>query len=95
MTVRANEIAAGQFFRKRRGTYVYMRISASAVRYLQLPADKVYGVCFNGNVAAVAPDTRITPCTVADFAQNIEDDRAWHRQVGARGNVDDPYELDK
>lgn len=82
--VKASEIQQGQFFRKRRGTYVYLRVSESSVRFLKLPEDKIYGVCFNGNVAVVDPDTFVERCVVGDFVKNIEDQDAWHQMVGAR-----------
>ena len=95
--IKASAVPQGQFFRKRRGEYVYLRISESSLKFMKVDTTKVYGVCFNGNVAVVGPDTLVEPCSLSDFTKNIDDDRAWHTTVGARLNpvVDDPYELDK
>jgi hypothetical protein len=91
---KASEIPRGGFFRKKTGTYVYMRISAAAVRFHKLDENTVYGVCFNGNVADVPADKEVAVCTLAEFQENIDDDEAWHRAIGAR-DEDEFDDLDK
>lgn len=54
--VRAREVGAGRFFRKRTGEQLYIRISKASVRFMGLNRDKVYGVAFNGNTATMDSD---------------------------------------
>lgn len=84
-TVPASQIEEGEFFRKRTGKFVYMRLSPSSLRYhLKQDTDLVYGACFNGNVTAVSPETRVIRCTVKGLVKNIKDNRAWERLVGVK-----------
>lgn len=82
--VRAGTIQQGRFFKKLKGSYTYLRISESAVRFMKLNPDKVWGVCFNGNITDVNPDTLVEKCSLGDFVKNIDEDRQWHVDVGAR-----------
>ena len=59
------------YFRKPAGTYVYLRISPGSAKYLGLNTDRVYGVCFNGNIVAINPLKPVVLCDVFDMARNI------------------------
>ena len=66
-TVRAEEILQGECFRKKGGSYIYLRVSEAAVRFYietQLekddPHEKVYGVCLNnGNMCRMSKGTQV------------------------------------
>lgn len=79
--VPASTIKQGQFFRKRKGEYTYLRLSESSVKFMKLDLTKIWGVCFNGNVTSVEASTRVEDCSLGDFVKNIDDDRKWHREV--------------
>jgi len=66
-TVEARRIGDGGFFRKRPGTYVYMRMHDDAARFLGLDAGKIHGTGGHGGTASVDKETRVVPCTVHDF----------------------------
>ena len=83
LAVRARDIRQGGYFKKMKGSYTYLRISESSVKFLKLDPTLIYGVCFNGNVTAVKPDTLVERCTLGDFVKNIDNDREWHDAVGA------------
>ena len=82
--VPARTIEPGEFFRKRTGSYVYLRLSPDSLRYHRVrePDLLVYGACFNGNITEVLPDTLVVRCTAADFLGNIKEELAWERAVG-------------
>jgi len=61
------------YFRKQRGTYVYLRISNASVKHLRLDKDKIHGVCFNGNVTSIDPEKFIVVCDVLDMARNVQE----------------------
>lgn len=82
--IEAINIRQGQFFKKRKGDYTYLRISASSVKWLKVDPAKIYGVCFNGNITCVAPSTLVEPCSLGDFVKNIDNNRAWHLEVIGR-----------
>lgn len=66
--VRAGFIREGGCFRKKTGTYIYLRISESSLIHLLGEAYKphqIYGVClYNGNLAMVDVDQLVWPETV-------------------------------
>lgn len=76
--VPARELKQGEFFRKRTGTFAYLVISPDSARFLGLSDDKVYGVSYNGNVAAVAPDLPVARCSLVDFEANQAAEREWN-----------------
>lgn len=73
-TVPAGSIRDSDCFRKRQGTYVYLRISESSARFAKLDDRYVWGVCFNGNLVHVTPDTRVVPMDLADLQANAADE---------------------
>lgn len=77
--VHAKTIEQGQCFRKRNGTYAYLRISESAVKFHGLDQDAVYGVSYNGNMARVEADTLVEPVSVAVMAANQGEEDDWNR----------------
>lgn len=62
------------YFRKPAGTYVYLRIAPSSAKYYGLNTNRVYGVCFNGNMVALNPLKPVVLCDVFDMARNIYGD---------------------
>lgn len=82
--IEASNIRDGEYFRKKQGTYVYLRISNSSVGYINLDRTKVHGICFNGNITIVEPNTLVHRCTFEDFAKNVQDNRDWHEKVIGR-----------
>jgi hypothetical protein len=76
--VPARAIPRGGFFRKRRGEMAYLRISDSAVKYLRLDREKVYGVGYNGNVSVMEPDKLVIRTTVEQFLENIGDEQRFN-----------------
>lgn len=77
----AGHIKDGEFFRKKQGTYVYLKISESSVKYMKLDATKIHGVCYNGNMASVERTTLVERCTLGDFVKNIDNEREWHEAI--------------
>ncbi len=75
----------GGCFRKKTGSYVYMRLSESSVKFLKLDPDFVYGVCFNGNVAKVKKDTLVVPMQKVNIVVNDMETRAFERSIGVIG----------
>jgi hypothetical protein len=67
-TVPAEDIEQGECFRKKTGTYIYLRISDSAVRFYiekgldkEATPDKIYGVCLvNGNMCSADKHTPVS-----------------------------------
>ena len=60
-------IPEGECFRKPTGEFVYLRISTGSIHYLQLADNKVYGVCRNGNIAVMDPETSVVACDSTEF----------------------------
>lgn len=75
----------GGCFRKKTGSYVYMRLSESSVKFLKLDPDYVYGVCYNGNVAKVKKDTLVVPMPKTGIILNDLDTRAFEKSIGVIG----------
>lgn len=85
-TIPVEQIEQGQFFRKRTGTYVFLRMSPSSVKHLGLEGDNqfhVYGVCFNGNVTKVKIGTEVVSATVQEFLGNIKEQEDWNRKFSS------------
>lgn len=77
-TVRAEDIPTwAGYFRRPAGTYVYLRISKGSIKFhgmnTRLGDCKVYGACFNGNIAAFDPSDPVVRCDVFDMARNVYD----------------------
>ena len=79
--IEASNIRDGEYFRKKNGNYVYLKISNSSVGYINLDRTKTHGICFNGNITIVEPNTMVYRCTFEDFAKNVEEHRDWHLKV--------------
>lgn len=80
--VNIEKIRDGQCFKKRTGTYVYLRISSSSVRFLGLDPENAYGVCFNGNIAVIKPQTLVIPMKIDNMVNNQRSQDNWERAVG-------------
>lgn len=59
--VKAKDLPDRCYFRKRTGAYVFIRISANAVKFYGLKPDHIYGICYNGNMADIEPETLVIP----------------------------------
>lgn len=55
----ARDVPAGQCLRKLTGSHRYLKMSESAVEFLGLDKEKVYGVGYNGNVTVVRKGTKV------------------------------------
>lgn len=83
--VEAQEIPDwGGAFRKERGTYVYLKISKASAAFLKLDPAFIYGVTFNGNVAAVPLKTRVVPMTLKNMLENVAETERWEKDVGVK-----------
>lgn len=82
MKKEVGEIPQGSYFRKLTGSYVYLRISASSVKFLGLDEDWVYGVCYNGNTVKLKLDHPVIIESIDSFLGNIKDDQEWSKTVG-------------
>ncbi len=82
--VPASEIIGGQCFRKRTGTYVYLRISESSVRFAKMDEGVVWGVSYNGNLARVERDTKVVRMPSTTMLLNIDDHIKWCDIVGVK-----------
>lgn len=86
----AGELAAGEFFRKKGGTYVYMVVSESSAEFHNVhPAEHVFGVCFNGNMCAVKKDKQVVRMERETFFGPAEEQKRWEEAVGANPEADD------
>lgn len=85
-TVPAYEIDEGEFFRKRTGKFVYLRIKDSALEFYKVPVDNscIYGVCYNGGLTAVSFDTQVVRCSVYGMVRNIVNERRWEDMIGVK-----------
>lgn len=84
-TVPARDIDEGEFFRKRTGKFVYLRIKPSALEFHKVPiGDCIYGVCYNGGLTAVSFDTQVVRCSVYGLVRNITDERRWEDRMGVK-----------
>lgn len=84
MSVDARTIEPGQCWRKKTGEFVYLAISESAKNFHGLDADKLYGVCFNGNMAAVSYGVEVEPMPTSAMDDNRKALRTWEDLVGVR-----------
>ena len=82
--IEAHELSNGDCFRKRNGTYVYIKLSDSSVKYSGLDSNLVWGVCFNGNVTTVKPTTKVHRVALRDVYQNLVDLEEWEAMVGCK-----------
>ena len=82
--IEASNIRDGEYFRKKNGEYVYLKMSNSSIGYVNLDRTKTHGICFNGNITIVEPYTAVIRCTFEDFAKNVQDNRDWHEKVIGR-----------
>jgi hypothetical protein len=72
--VPVQSIQPGSWFRKKHGTYAYLRIGADSAKAMSLDWEaRIYGVAFNGNMVAVKPDTEVIPCTILTYLRNVSD----------------------
>jgi hypothetical protein len=74
-------------FRKRTGSFVYLKFSESSVRWLKLKEDLVYGVCYNGNVCWVKPETLVVEMPFSAIAGNAAGEMEWEKNVGVKGGL--------
>ena len=84
--VKAKEVEWGQCFRKKTGSYVYLRISEPSAKFHKLDPEKVYGVCFNGNITDIDPETLVVTMKPSDMDDNRKEHQDWHTMVGADFN---------
>ncbi len=90
--VQASEIPQGQCFRKRTGSYVYLRISPASLKFWGLNDEDVFGVCFNGNMCSLAGHTMVVqmpPIAMADNRIEDEDASAVFNDGMILGEVDE------
>lgn len=85
-TVPAKNIGQGEFFRKRTGEYVHLKLSDSSTKFLGLDTNYVYGVTHNGNMSKLNPETQVVKTDLWQFLRNIETEREWNNQF-ARSEV--------
>ena len=74
-------------FRKRTGSFVYLRLSEDAVRILELDPTLVYGVAYNGNIARVKPDTMVEEMSIQDMLANQRSEDEWNANMGVKEGV--------
>lgn len=74
LEVLASEIKAGEWFRKRTGTMVYLRMSDSAVKWHGLRDDHIYGTAYNGNMTAILKMRRVIRSSHRDYLKQIGQD---------------------
>jgi len=70
LIVDAEVIAEGQYFRKRSGGKVHLRLSAKSVQHHGLNPRLVYGASPTGDLISVSPTSLVELCTVEDFAES-------------------------
>ena len=83
--VKAKDVSDyGGCFRKKSGSYWYLRVSESAVKFLKLDATKVYGVSHNGNITVVEADKVVIEGSLRDMQANADETTAWERSIGVQ-----------
>lgn len=73
----AEEVKPGQCFRKQHGTYVYLAISKASAVFFGLKEDMLYGVCYNGNMIAVALHKKVILMSLFDMNANRKEQDDW------------------
>lgn len=68
--VEASTIEQGECFRKRTGSYVYLRIAPASMEFYGLDPEDVFGVCFNGNMCNLRGDTLVVPMPPSAMSDN-------------------------
>lgn len=87
MLVDASTIEQGQCWRKKTGEFVYLAISESAKKFYGLDSNKLYGVCFNGNMTAVSYGTEVVPMPVSGMHDNQKELDAFEDLIGVHKEV--------
>ena len=83
--VPAKDIPEGGFFKKRGGSFIYLRLSDASVKFLKLDTTKVYGAHDNGNVTVVDADLLVAPMTLRQFTMRYgAADCEWNRIIAHR-----------
>ena len=77
--VQVKYLGAGDCFVKKQGEYVYIKMSESSVKHLNLDPMKCYGMCFNGNTTTMEPDTLVSPSTIDGLVLNASTEDQWEK----------------
>lgn len=82
----AKSIQAGQCFVKRYGTYAYLRLSSSSLKFHGLNEHAIIGVNGYGNMCEVSPQklVRIVPAT--ELLKIAAEEYGWERNICGRVN---------
>jgi len=87
MMIPVEEIEQGCCFRKKNGTFAYMRLSESSVRHHRLDHEThIYGACYNGNITKVKKGTLVEPVDVSVMRENRDAENLWDRVFGHGGH---------
>lgn len=82
--VEARELRGGECFKKRTGTYAYIKVSRSALKFMGLDPNEIWGTCFNGNVTKMEPHTKVARVSVRDVYKNMLEIDEWEEMVGCK-----------
>lgn len=73
-------IQSGQCFKKKQGTFAYIRISDSSAKFFGLKYEThVYGVCYNGNMAEIERGKLVVSVDVSAMNENRKAEEDWNR----------------
>jgi hypothetical protein len=77
------EIQQGSCFRKKQGTFAYLRISDSAAKAHKLDYEThVYGVAYNGNMTRVARGKPVVAVDISTMQENQKEEDDWDKKFG-------------
>lgn len=71
-------------FRKRTGYFTFVRVSDSAIKFYKLDPNLVHGVCYNGNMCSVKPDTLVAPMPFSAIARDAGDLISYEKTLGCK-----------
>lgn len=87
--IRARDIPEGKCFVKKGGSYAYLRISDRGLNFclgVQNDEGRVYGICYNGNLTSVDPETLVHPASIESMWANYISERIWERDLGIKSD---------
>lgn len=84
MIVKACDIPDGGWFKKEKGTYVYLRISESSAQWAAFNTNYIWGVCFNGNITKVLKHNTVCQANYQDYLNNISESDRWENKMGCQ-----------
>lgn len=78
--IKAKYIKDGECFRKKNGTFGYIKISEAAAKFHELSTDRIYGVTSNGNITDVDPEKVVEKVLLKTFFEAHDQIESFNRE---------------